>query len=131
MTTRQSELQRVLGQLAQELPAPDWVALVDDNGLIVSCVPSEPPVGADRISAMTAASVSMSVRVLNEIEGGQLRYASIAGSRRQHLTVFLKRDHLLSIGLGPEVPAHVTFAPLGRWVPELLRVLNMRITSGP
>lgn len=129
MVTRQSELLRVLGQLAEELPAPDWVALVDSNGLIVACVPNDPAVDADRISAMTAASVQMGDRVLKEIDGGGLRYASIAGSVRQHLTVVLSKDRLLSIGLKPDVPAHATFGPVGRWVPELLRALHMRIRA--
>jgi predicted regulator of Ras-like GTPase activity (Roadblock/LC7/MglB family) len=129
MTTRQSELLRVLAHLAQDLPEPEWVALVDQNGLVVACVPEEPVVGADRISAMTAASVLMGERVLSEIDGGGLRYASIAGAIRQQLTVVLSKDRMLSIGLRPEVPAHATFGPVGRWVPELLRALHMRITS--
>ena len=36
MITRQAELQRVLARLSQELPKTDWVALVDQNGLMVS-----------------------------------------------------------------------------------------------
>lgn len=129
MVTRQSELLRVLGRLAEELPQPEWVALVDSNGLIMACVPNEPVVDTDRISAMTAASVMMGDRVLKEIDGGAMRFASIAGSVRQHLTVVLSKDRLLSIGLKPDVPAHATFAPVGRWVPELLRALHMRIRA--
>lgn len=124
MTTRQSELLRVLGQLADELPNPDWVALVDDNGLIVACLPEAPVIGQDRISAMTAASVIGAERVLGEIEGGRMRYATVAGSKRQLLTVVLSADRLLAIGLGPEVPAQNTFAALTRRVPELLAVLK-------
>lgn len=129
MVTRQSELHRVLGRLAEELPSPDWVALVDQNGLIVACMPPEPAVDTDRISAMTAASVLMGERVLGEINGGSLRYASIAGSVRQHLTVVLSKDRLLSIGLKPDVAPQATFGALGRWVPEVLRTLQMRFTA--
>lgn len=129
MATRQSELQRVLGLLAGELPDPDWVALVDGDGLIVSCVPPDPPISADQISAMAAASQIMAERILTELEGGPMRFASVAGARRQHLTVMVKKDHLLSIGLGPDVPAQATFAPLGRWIPEVLRVLKARFTK--
>jgi len=129
MATRQSELQRVLGLLAGELPDPDWVALVDGDGLIVSCVPPDPPISTDRISAMAAASQIMAERILGELEGGPMRYASAAGSKRQQLTVMVKKDHLLSIGLGPDVAAQATFAPLGRWIPELLRVLKARFTK--
>lgn len=124
MTTRQSELLRILGELADQLPHPDWVALVDENGLIVACIPDMPVIGQDRISAMTAASVIMAERVLGEVEGGRMRYTTVAGSKRQFLTVVLSPDRLLAIGLGPEVPAQATFAALTHWVPEILAVLK-------
>ncbi|HLC04127.1 MAG TPA: roadblock/LC7 domain-containing protein [Anaerolineales bacterium] len=114
--------------MAEEIPDPAWVALVDYNGLIVACVPPEPDVELERISAMTAAAVMMGERVLDEIEGGQLRFASIAGAKRQQLTMALSKDRLLSIGLGPEVPAQATFGPVSRWVPELMKALKMRFT---
>jgi len=66
----------------------------------------------------------MADRVLEEIEGGRLRFASIAGAKRQLLTVALGAERLLSIGLGPEVPAQATFASLTRWVPELIQALK-------
>lgn len=122
--TRESQLEEVLNSIRSELPDPAWVALVDSDGLPVACVPKDPEVSQDQISAMTAASVMMAERVLGEIEGGSLRFASIAGSKRQQLTVVLSSDRLLTVGLGPEVPAHATFRPLGRWVPELIRVLQ-------
>ena len=122
--TRQSELLEVLNQMADELPEPDWVALVDDNGLIVACIPEDPVVGQDRISGMTAASIIMAERVLDEIDGGAMRFTSIAGSDRQMLSVVLSRERVLAIGLGPEVPAQATFASLTRWVPKILQVLN-------
>ena len=124
MATRQEELLEVLSQMADEMPDPDWVALVDGNGLIVSCIPETPVVGQDQISAMTAASIIMAERVLDEIDGGQTRFTSIAGSIRQMLSVVLSRDRVLAIGLGPEVPAQATFASMTRWVPEILKVLN-------
>ncbi len=124
MATRQDELLEVLSQMAEEMPDPDWVALVDGNGLIVSCIPETPVVGQDQISAMTAASIIMGERVLDEIDGGQMRYTSIAGANRQMLSVVLSNDRVLAIGLGPEVPAQATFASLTRWVPEILQVLS-------
>lgn len=124
MATRQSELVEILGKMADELPDPDWVALVDDNGLIVSCIPESPVVGQDLIAGMTAASIIMAERVLDEIDGGQMRFTSIAGSKRQMLSVVLSRDRVLAIGIGPEVPAQATFASLTRWVPEILKVLS-------
>ncbi|MFP3853257.1 MAG: roadblock/LC7 domain-containing protein [Anaerolineales bacterium] len=123
-TTRQSELERVLNNLAADLPDPLWVALVDDQGLVLACVPEQPVVEEDRVSAMTAAVVTMGERVLREVEGGSLRFANIAGSKRQYLMVLLNQNRLLSIGLAPRVTAQATFKPLSRWVPELLKALR-------
>ncbi len=130
MVTREDELQRVLGELCDELPEPLWAALVDDDGLIMACVPGEPPVNPDRISAMTAAAVLTGDRVLNEIEAGQLRYATFSGAHRQVMTVVLGEGRHLSLGMNPDVRAQSTFAPLSRWVPELMKTLKMRMPSG-
>jgi predicted regulator of Ras-like GTPase activity (Roadblock/LC7/MglB family) len=128
MTTRQAELVRILEQLAGELPDPDWVALVDDQGFIMACVPEKLAVEEDRVSAMTAALVGMGERVLEEVEGGALRFANVSGSKRQYLAVVLSPDRLLSIGLRPGVATQVTFRPLSRWVPEMLKALQRRYT---
>src|SRR4030067_1020258 len=112
METRQSELVRVLQALAAELPNRDGVALVDSNGLIMAPIPDQPVVGEDRLPAMAAASLIMADRVLEEIEGGRLRFASIAGAQRQLLTVALGAERLLSIG--PEAAGrHAAAAPTG------------------
>lgn len=129
METRESELTRVLDNLASELPRPYWVALVDHDGLVVACVPPEPPIEPDRISAMTAASTMMGERVLAELDGGTLRYASLAGAKRQLLTVSLGPEHFLSIGLGPEVSPRATFGPLSKRVPEVIRAMKKRFTT--
>lgn len=126
MVTRQSELLRVLGQIANELPQPQWVALVDSNGLVMSCVPTSPVVPADTIAAMTAALAQLGQRSLTELEGGRLRVINVTGAKRQLVLVLLKGEHLLSVGLGPDVPAQTVFAPLSRWIPELLEVLDRR-----
>jgi len=126
VATRQSELERVLTELAAELPNPHWVALVDDQGLVLSCVPENPVVEEERVSAMTAAVVGLGDRVMEEVDGGRLRYANVAGSKRQYLAVVLTPDRLLSIGLDPTVAAQATFRPLSKWVPELLQALQRR-----
>jgi predicted regulator of Ras-like GTPase activity (Roadblock/LC7/MglB family) len=129
MVTRQSELIRILELLAADLPDPEWVALVDNDGLVVASVPADPPVNPESVSAMAAASAMMGERALVEIDGGELRYTSVTGSRRQLLTVALGKERLLSIGLGPQVPPHATFAALGQRVPELMRTLQKRFTT--
>ncbi len=128
MVTRQSELIRVLETIAAELPDPLWVALVDDDGLLVACVPSQPPVNVDQISAMTAALALTAMRVLVEINAEEFRYSSVAGSERQLLLVALDGKRFLSIGLGPDVVVQATFRPLSRRVAELLKILKMRFS---
>ena len=128
MVTRQSELIRVLETIAEELPDPLWVALVDDDGLLVACVPSQPPVSVYQISAMTAALALTSLRVLVEINAEEFRYSSVAGSERQLLLVALDGKRFLSIGLGPDVVVQATFRPLSRRVAELLKILKMRFS---
>ena len=128
MVTRQSELIRVLETIAEELPEPLWVALVDNDGLLVACVPSQPPVSVDQISAMTAALALTALRVLVEINAEEFRYSSVAGSERQLLLVALDGKRFLSIGLGPDVVVQATFRPLSRRVAELLKILKMRFS---
>lgn len=129
MVTREDELLRALGELADKLPDPLWVALVDDDGLIMASVPSDPPVNTDRISAMTAAIVLTGSRVLREIEAGELRYVTTAGSERQVMTVVLGEGRHLSLGLKPSVRASVTFSPLSTYVPQLMKILHKRMKA--
>jgi len=129
MVTRQSELIRVLETIAGDLPDPLWVALVDDDGLLVACVPSQPPVNVDQISAMTATLALTSLRVLSEIDAEDFRYSSVAGSERQLLLVALDGKRFLSIGLKPGVVVQTAFRPLSRRVAELLKILKMRFSA--
>ncbi len=129
MVTRQSELIRVLETIAEELPGPLWVALVDDDGLLVACVPSQPPVNVDQISAMTAALALTAIRVLGEIDAAEFRYSNVTGSERQLLLVALDGKRFLSIGLEPDVVVQTVFRPLSRRVVELLKILKMRFSA--
>ena len=129
MVTRQSELIRVLEIIAGELPDPLWVALADDDGLLVACVPSQPPVNVDPISAMTAALALTATRVLDEIDAHEFRYSVVAGAKRQLLLVALDGKRFLSIGFGPDVVVHSAFRPLSRRLTELLKILKMRFSG--
>jgi predicted regulator of Ras-like GTPase activity (Roadblock/LC7/MglB family) len=129
MVTRQSELIRLLGILAKELPDPYWVALVDDDGLIVACVPDEPLVDLDGLSAMTATLALTGDRVIEEIKGGKFHFATISGSKRQLLVVFVSQKRFISIGLAPEIPPRSMFSILSRRIPEIMQVLQMRFTT--
>jgi predicted regulator of Ras-like GTPase activity (Roadblock/LC7/MglB family) len=127
--TRQDELIRILSSLANSMTEVYWIALVDHDGLVMACVPPEPDVSPESIAAMTAAMATTVERILGEIDGGQLRYSSVVGSRRHHVMVLLPEGRLLTIGLPPDVSPQKTFQPIRQWIPQLLQVLKMRFTS--
>jgi predicted regulator of Ras-like GTPase activity (Roadblock/LC7/MglB family) len=128
-TTRQDELIRILTSLAESLTEVYWIVLVDQDGLVMACVPPKPEVSPESIAAMTAAMASTVERILGELDGGQLRYSSVVGSQRHHVTILLPEGCLLTIGLPPDVSPQKTFQPIRQWIPELLNVLKMRFTS--
>ena len=128
-TTRQDELIRILNSLADSLPEVYWIVLVDQEGLVMACVPPNPEVSPESIAAMTAAMATTVERILGEIDGGQLRYSSVVGSQRHHVTILLPEARLLTIGLPPDVSPQKTFQPIRQWIPQLLDVLRMRFTS--
>jgi predicted regulator of Ras-like GTPase activity (Roadblock/LC7/MglB family) len=126
MVTRQSDLVSALTGISVDLGQPIWVALVDDDGLMVASVPESPALGSERIAAMTAAGVIPAKRVLGEVDGGTLRFVTFAGSNAQVLVVAVDQKRFLSIGLNPQVSVQSTFGPLSNWVPELLKILKKR-----
>lgn len=129
MVTRQSELLRVLRAIQADLLTPLWVALVDDDGLMVACVPESPAVGSERIAAMTATGVLTAKRVLSEVEGGAMRFITFGGAQSQLLVIAVDQKRFLSIGLNPQVSAQSTFGPLSHWVPELLQIMKKRFSG--
>jgi|Deesub1362A_J573_1020465.scaffolds.fasta_scaffold03735_3 predicted regulator of Ras-like GTPase activity (Roadblock/LC7/MglB family) len=126
MVTRESELARVLGAIAKELPDPRWVTLLDEDGLLVASAPDLQKVDSTRAAAVSAALVATANRVMAELEGGDLRYASVAGSGCHNLVIALANGRALSIGLPPNQPAQVAFGPLRKWASELTQVLEKR-----
>lgn len=129
MVTRESELERLLGELAQDLPDPKWVAIIDDDGLLIACIPRTPAISTDQIAAMTAASTAAGKRVVSEIDGGRFRFAVNAGSKRQLVVVAMDRKRLLSMGFKPQVQMHQIFGPLSDKVPEILKTLKMHFSA--
>ena len=128
--TREEKLVRVLSSLTQDIPQAQWIALVDQNGLVLGCVPPEPEVNPEGIAGITAAAVMVADRVLDEVKGGQLRYVNVSGSVRQYLMVFIGKERFLSIGLPPDVLVQSTFRPILKRVPQMLKVLDKGTSSG-
>jgi predicted regulator of Ras-like GTPase activity (Roadblock/LC7/MglB family) len=129
MVTRESELLSVLGALKDDLGDPQWVALVDDRGLVMACVPENPQIDIERVAAMVAALTISGERVINEIAGGHLRYVNVSGSKRQQLIIFLNLECVLTLGLDPYVSPRSTFKALARWAPKIMQILQMSFSG--
>jgi predicted regulator of Ras-like GTPase activity (Roadblock/LC7/MglB family) len=129
MVTRESELERLLIELAGTLPQPLWTAIIDNDGLLIACVPPIPVITTDQIAAMTVTGTIASRRIAGEIEGGSFRFTAIAGSKRQLIVVALDRKRFLSLGFPPQVQTHQIFGPLSEKVPEILQTLKMNFSA--
>jgi predicted regulator of Ras-like GTPase activity (Roadblock/LC7/MglB family) len=129
MVTRESELERLLTELAGELPDPMWVAIIDSDGLIIACVPGAPVVSTEQIAAMTVTAAMTAKRITTEIEGGSFRFSAAAGSQRQMVVVAMNSQRYLSLGFKPQVQTHQIFGPLSEKVPEILKTLRMHFSA--
>ena len=129
MVTRQSELERLLGELSRELPDPLWIAIIDSDGLLIASTPPEAEISLDQIAAMTATTTIASKRVIGEIAGGSFRFAAIAGSARQLVSLALDNQRYLSLGFLPQVQTHQIFGPLSEIVPQILETLRKHFSA--
>lgn len=119
------ELDRALARLAVEPLQATWAALVRTNGLLVGCFPSQTTVHQDRISAMSAALLSLGERISKELRSGALHYALIAGEEGLNLVVVLDGDYMLALGLPPDVAVDAAFAGLRVSIIPLLQLLEI------
>jgi predicted regulator of Ras-like GTPase activity (Roadblock/LC7/MglB family) len=129
MVTRESELERLLLELAAELPDPMWAAIIDNDGLLIACVPPQPVISTDQIAAMTVTGMVAAKRIADEIDGGSFRFAAVAGSKRQLIVVAMDGKRFLSLGFKPQVQTHQIFGPLSEKVPEILKTLKMKFSA--
>ena len=129
MVTRESELERLLIELSEELPQPMWAAIIDNDGLLIACVPADPVITPDKIAAMTVTGAVAARRISSEIEGGNFRFTAVAGSKRQLIVVAIDGKRFLSFGFQPQVQTHQIFGPLSDKVPEILKTLKMHFSA--
>jgi predicted regulator of Ras-like GTPase activity (Roadblock/LC7/MglB family) len=129
MVTRESELERLLGELSMELPQPMWAAIIDNDGLLIACVPADPVITTDQIAAMTVTGAVAARRITGEIGGGSYRFTAVAGSKRQLIIVAIDTKRFLSFGFQPQVQTHQIFGPLSEKVPEILNTLKMHFSA--
>jgi predicted regulator of Ras-like GTPase activity (Roadblock/LC7/MglB family) len=101
------QVNEALSQLVLGTPAVVRAALVTSTGLARGSFPRQ-AAEEDRISAMSAAIMSLGERICNELGNGDLRYAVIAGTKTTQLLIMLSEDHALELELRPNVSVDET-----------------------
>ncbi len=120
-----AHLERLLAEIALGMPQIEWVALVKSNGIFLSSFPSKPEMEADRISAMSAAMSSLGERIASELNDGNMQYTLIAGTDKISVTIELRPDYLLTIGLKGDVSLEGFLSQMQEVsIPSLMKVLH-------
>ena len=118
------QLERLLAQIALNVPETYWVALITSNGRFVSKFPASLTLDNDRITAMSVAAQSLGERISQELKHGALQYTFIAGAERGHLVIVLNKTHSLAVSLRSEASLSHVLEKLQPAFEALLRVLG-------
>lgn len=120
-----AELERALACLCLEPPRAVWAALVTTDGLLRACFPPLSAGQRDRITAMSAAMLSLGERISCELATGALGYTLIAGADGATLLIALDDGHLLALGLPPANSLDAVFEGVRLSAVPLLQQLGM------
>lgn len=129
-TRSDPDVDRALAALVEKLPESYWGALVRNDGIMVSCFPSRLPVEEDRISAMSAAMLSLGERIAGELGIGDLGYSIIAGANGLQLVLVLDAEMVLALGLRRDVSVDSVLGKLRQLQTPLLELLKRRGLKG-
>jgi len=107
------------------LASPDVVraTLVTSTGLLRGSFPQQ--AAKDRISAMSAAMLSLGERICGELGSGEMRYVIIAGARTLQLLIVLSEDYVLELELRPNVSVDAVLNALKESTGPLLQALRI------
>jgi len=112
-----------LSRLVLESPAAIRASLVSTNGLLLGSFPRQAE--QDRISAMSAAMLSLGERISGELGSGELRHTLIAGERTLQLLVVLNKDYALELELRKNTPLESALDAVRNSARPLLRALGI------
>jgi predicted regulator of Ras-like GTPase activity (Roadblock/LC7/MglB family) len=79
----------------------------------------------DRISAMSAAMLSLGERICGELGSGEMRYVLIAGAKTLQLLIVLSEDYVLELELRPNVSVDAALNAVKESTGPLLKVLRI------
>jgi predicted regulator of Ras-like GTPase activity (Roadblock/LC7/MglB family) len=119
------QIERDLGFLAAQVEATCWIALVTSRGLLQGTFPAQPGIDTDRITAMSAALLSLGERITSELNDGKLQYSLLAGDEGATLLLLLSPDYVLTVGLNRETFTPLIFERLREALNPLLKTLQI------
>jgi predicted regulator of Ras-like GTPase activity (Roadblock/LC7/MglB family) len=93
------EQERALREIARKLPDLRWAAIVSVDGLVQTIYNPFGKQDADRVSAMTAAAISLGERITTELRHGHLAYAVVTGDEGIFAGHLVGEGYVLAIGL--------------------------------
>ena len=107
------------------LASPDVVraTLVTSTGLLRGSFPQQ--AAKDRISAVSAAMLSLGDRICGELGSGEMRYVIIAGAKTSQLLIVLSEDYELELELRPNVSVDAVLNAIKESTGPLLQALRI------
>ena len=121
--TESRQISEALSHLVLESSAIVRATVVTVDGLARGSFP--PQTAEDRISAMSAAIMSLGERICGELGSGDMRYAIIAGDKTTQLLIVLSEDYALELELRPSVSVDETLNAVRESSQPLLHVLHI------
>ena len=117
------QVKEALAQLVLASPEIVRTTLVTSTGLARGSFP--PQTAEDRISAMSAAMLSLGERICGELGSGEMRYAIIAGAKTLQLLIVLSEDYALELELRPNVSVDAALNAVKESTRPLLQALRI------
>lgn len=126
---RNPQIRQILSHIASELSGVQWVSLITTDGLTIDAYSidiqsGETILSDDRISAMSAAMLSLGERIAKELNDGKYQYTVIAGTDGVSIVIALNHKYLLGVGLGKDISLDATFNQLRQSIQPLQTVLQ-------
>ncbi len=122
MATRTEEMVKLLKELQMTTPDVEASAVVSVDGLIIaSALPSD--VEEDRVSAMSAAMLSLGERIANELRRGVLDQVFVRGAEGYVLLMSVGEEAVLTALARKNAKLGLVFLDMKRTAAELMRLL--------
>ncbi|MGC8958616.1 MAG: roadblock/LC7 domain-containing protein [Chloroflexia bacterium] len=123
MATRTDEMVKLLKELQMTTPDVEASAVVSVDGLIIaSALPAD--VEEDRVSAMSAAMLSLGERIASELHRGTLDQVFVRGEEGYVLLMSVGEEAVLTALARKNAKLGLVFLDMKRTAAELLRLLT-------